>query len=445
MTITRVQNWTVANKGDGSGSTVTNTLTSVPTAGNLLVACLSSGDNGGAITVSSFDDNIGDGVSWEPHPNNPRGLGTDFSNSKYRMYYKTVGTPSGGGKAVQCTVTGTQALQLFVAEYGIASGTPAWAVDGTPNSNVGLIGLANSGNITTAGSDTVVIGFSGSTDSLWGAGSGYTRQVTSSNWASDGVEDRFVTSANTYAVDWTSGGTDGQWAAMGIAFRADAGGTAYTLTAANGTYSLSGQAATLLKSKTVAANNGSYTLAGQAATLQKTRILIAAQGAYSLAGQAATLLKSKLMTAANGAYSLAGQAATLTYTAGHVLVGSAGSYSLAGQSATLLKTSVLSAQTGSLSLAGQNALLHYTGSMVIYDTHDGGEPRKDRYREDKQNRRETLETAWQREFHPVVQAVKPIVQPILTHPVLRISPAISPAIAPLNDEDEEEALWLLLA
>jgi len=229
MAITRVQTFTVATKSDGTGSTVTNTLASVPTAGNLLVACLSSGDAGGAITVSSFSDNIGDSVSWTASSLNPVTF-PGGGGVQYRIYYKVVGTPSGGLKAVQCTITGTQALALFVAEYGVSSGSPTWSVTGTPVSATGLAAAApaNAGSITTAIADAVLIGFAGSSSNHWLAGSGYTIQASSGVWANDDVEDKIVSATGTYAVDWTNPVSPGDWAAMGIAFGATTGGSAPT-------------------------------------------------------------------------------------------------------------------------------------------------------------------------------------------------------------------------
>jgi hypothetical protein len=120
-----------------------------------------------------------------------------------------------------------------------------------------------------------------------------------------------------------------------------AGGGAYTLTADAGIYTLSGQAATLTKSKLLTADAGSYSIAGQTATLSwsspGTYTLTADAGSYTMSGQTATLLKSNVLTASAGAYSLSGQDATLTKAAAaaYTLTANAGSYILQGQSAVL--------------------------------------------------------------------------------------------------------------
>jgi hypothetical protein len=149
------------------------------------------------------------------------------------MYYKVVGTPSGGNRAVQCTITGTQRLQLFVAEYGSDSGPVTWSPTGSQITARAATGLASAGSITTAIADAVLVGFLGHNQSQGVAGSGYTRQVISGNWAADAVEDRLVTSTGTYAVDWGSNGAGDSeaWVVMGIAFGAASVGGGPTVSA----------------------------------------------------------------------------------------------------------------------------------------------------------------------------------------------------------------------
>lgn len=221
-----VQPWTVAPKSDGTGSSVTNTLTNVPTPGNLLVAFLANGDTGAVdINMVSFNDNFGDGVSWTPMTVNPVPMGVT-GNNRQRGYYKIAGTPSGGGKAVQCTITGTQALALFVAEYGVDSGTPTWSVDGGQVAgHDASSGPANAGSIVATGDTGVLIGFSASDGPSWTPGSLFTTRASNSVWASYRVEDRTYAAPGTYAVDWSATGSIFNWAALGIAFKATFGPT----------------------------------------------------------------------------------------------------------------------------------------------------------------------------------------------------------------------------
>lgn len=101
-------------------------------------------------------------------------------------------------------------------------------------------------------------------------------------------------------------------------------GGAYTITANNGSYSVSGQAATIQKTRILSANTGSYAVTGQTASITKTTpgayTIIANNGSYTVIGQTATLLRSKLLSGAYGSYTTTGQNATITY-GGNVVVG----------------------------------------------------------------------------------------------------------------------------
>lgn len=100
----------------------------------------------------------------------------------------------------------------------------------------------------------------------------------------------------------------------------DSASGAYTISAAQGSFSLSGQASALLAARLLPASPGTFTLTGEAATLAAQRIISAGQGSFALAGQSATLTysggspASYSLTAAAGAFALSGQDAALTYT-----------------------------------------------------------------------------------------------------------------------------------
>lgn len=137
------------------------------------------------------------------------------------------------------------------------------------------------------------------------------------------------------------------------------------LTAVQGSYALSGQSANLLFNRLLAAVQGSYVLSGQAANLLFGRRLVAAQGSYSLSGQAANLLFGRLLAALQGSYALTGQSANLVYSAStYILVADLGSYALTGQNANLLAAKLLAANQGSYSLTGQSAGLLFGRRLV---------------------------------------------------------------------------------
>mgnify|MGYP001558495231 CR=1 FL=1 len=127
----------------------------------------------------------------------------------------------------------------------------------------------------------------------------------------------------------------------------------YTITAAQGSYTLSGQAVNLLQGYLVSAAQGSYSLAGQATTFQRTYIAVADQGSYSLSGQAAALGHGYGFAAAQGSYALTGQSASLL--TARILTAAQGSYALTGQTVDLRKGRTLDAAQGSYSLTGQSA------------------------------------------------------------------------------------------
>lgn len=56
-------------------------------------------------------------------------------------------------------------------------------------------------------------------------------------------------------------------------------------------------------------------------------------GTYTISGQTANLLKSKVLYVLNGAYAVSGQSINVTY--GHVLVALNGDYSVVGNNATI--------------------------------------------------------------------------------------------------------------
>lgn len=131
------------------------------------------------------------------------------------------------------------------------------------------------------------------------------------------------------------------------------------LTAAQGAYTQSGQSANLLKGFLLVAAQGSYVLSGQVAALRVARLLAAGQGSYTLTGQAANLLRGFLLAAAQGSYTLTGQAADLIYTpiGGYTLAAAGGTFALSGQAVNLLFGHKVIAAQGAFVLSGQNANL----------------------------------------------------------------------------------------
>lgn len=150
-----------------------------------------------------------------------------------------------------------------------------------------------------------------------------------------------------------------------------------TLTAAQASYTLSGQAATLTASRYLAAAQAAYALTGQAAGLLAGRLLTADQasfvltgldaaltkvvvlacdaGTFTLTGEDAGLVAARLLTAAPATFNLTGPDAQLV--AARLLTASAGSFALTGADVTLLAGRYLGAGLGSFGLTGTSANL----------------------------------------------------------------------------------------
>lgn len=87
------------------------------------------------------------------------------------------------------------------------------------------------------------------------------------------------------------------------------GATQHSVTAAQGSYTLTGQAVGLTASRTLTMAQGSYVLTGQQAVFIVPRTIMVDQGSYALTGQAANLTSSN----PPGSYALSGQNVTLTH------------------------------------------------------------------------------------------------------------------------------------
>lgn len=135
------------------------------------------------------------------------------------------------------------------------------------------------------------------------------------------------------------------------------GGATYTLTAAAGGYTATGQAATLRTGRKLVASPGAYAYAGQATGLRAGRKLTAAPQAYTATGQAAGLRRSWILGASPGAYQVAGQAADLRW--GRILATSPQGYLVTGQSAGLRRSWLLAASPQGYSVTGQAAAFRW--------------------------------------------------------------------------------------
>lgn len=151
------------------------------------------------------------------------------------------------------------------------------------------------------------------------------------------------------------------WAIVGYVI-ASGGGVAYSLSAATGTYSLTGTASTLTTGRVLPLDTGSYTLTGEAATLTTGRNLTLAAGSYTLTGTAAVLAKGYVLSAAAGTYSVTGQ--TLTPQVSRSLALATGSYTITGSAATFSTSVTVIVRSLALSWSATPPALLWSGVAV---------------------------------------------------------------------------------
>jgi len=154
--------------------------------------------------------------------------------------------------------------------------------------------------------------------------------------------------------------------------------------------------------------------------------LTAAGGVYSYSGNDATLRVNRVLSADGGTYSYTGNNATLTY-------GTAGAYTLV-------------ADGGVYSYTGNNANLLYSGTpIVVIDTHDGDQKRRRKFDDDtetRRRRRAQIQDAYETLLEDRPQVVEAIVAPF-TKPAVKASTAV-PSLdwdALLNDLDAAEKIY----
>ena len=130
---------------------------------------------------------------------------------------------------------------------------------------------------------------------------------------------------------------------------------AYTITATEGSYSITGQTVNLLRDSIVSSEAGSIALSGLSTNLLKGFVLGAGAGSITLTGFSTDLLKGSLIGAEAGSIVLTGQDVTLVYSGGaYMLTADSGSIALTGTQVDLLRAGRLPSGAGSIILTGIN-------------------------------------------------------------------------------------------
>ena len=245
-----------------------------------------------------------------------------------------------------------------------------------PFSTTGTTSPLTTSSVTSTSND-LVISIAAVLDQLNSLANSGGTIISSRDYEAAGTAVSFVAQYNTStspspAWTWTAfNAATGCYSALNILVAGSTSG--YNLTAAQGSYSLTGQTANLLFSHTLTADQGSYSLTGQTATLiySSARVLVAAQGSYALTGSDALIDTS--MNADSGSYTLTGFAANLVYTPlnAYILVADQGSYALNGQTVNLNAGHVLTAVKGQYNLSGQFNTLIYSNAPIVVSRGQG--------------------------------------------------------------------------
>lgn len=138
------------------------------------------------------------------------------------------------------------------------------------------------------------------------------------------------------------------------AFPQSAAAQVLTLSAAQGTYTLSGKAETLNSTRSIAAAQGTYTVNGQAQTLNRGILISPVAGAYVINGVAQFFAIG--MPAAQGSYSIAGQAVTPAVG----MPAGTGAYVIAGQPQAFAVALSIKPVTGAYTVTGNAVGLSLT-------------------------------------------------------------------------------------
>lgn len=140
-------------------------------------------------------------------------------------------------------------------------------------------------------------------------------------------------------------------------------GTAYTLSAATGTFTATGVSASVVRGYPLVAMTGTVVLTGQAATLLEGYRLTSAAGTFTLSGSTAAVLLGARLSALSPAFIMTGVPAGLGTM--YSLTAASGVFTLSGAAATLTETFILRAATGTILDAGSNAGLAYSGQPSV--------------------------------------------------------------------------------
>jgi hypothetical protein len=165
----------------------------------------------------------------------------------------------------------------------------------------------------------------------------------------------------TAGATGTTTGTVTSSSNASITFSLQAAPNAYVLTADKGTYSFTGNAATLARTVVLASSSGNFIESGNAASLSRGFGLTSLAGSFNEDGNNAALLAGRIVTGSTGVFSFTGNAATFTKTtASKTLLADIGAFTSTGNDAGFNLSRKLTSSTGTYSETGNAAGLQAT-------------------------------------------------------------------------------------
>jgi hypothetical protein len=281
--------------------------------------------------------------------------GTDATAATIRCFYSRV-TVAGTLTTINVPATASTNDASAVASViegpfaiGPLDANPANATDGTSPHDCPASG-------TLARANEVVMGACAlnANATMTATSPGVITQVVARNNISTAVQ-RVVVAATTTVTPQFGNGATANAAQTTASFKG-----AFIVTAAAGSYAITGTNASLEFGREVVAGAASYAITGTNATLSKGIPLVAGAGSYAITGVDAALEFGRTIAAAAGSYAVTGTDASLEY--GREVVAAVGSYAITGTDAVLIKSGgnkTLVADAGSYSMSGSASSLEY--------------------------------------------------------------------------------------
>lgn len=402
----------ISDIGNGDSTTNDTTLASGATVtasvGDVLLLCIAasnSGASGAAAVITSIADNAGGStnVYTQRGTTGNRTAGSVANDGATQFFYECPVTTALSNNIVTVTFSANnpqKAFQIYRLQPGIGEAVQFEFVS-TPNGGSATTHLAT----TTASilDGQVVFGMAAiQTDDNITGDSDTTRGIWSTvadRTADGGVDADSITCSSQYKIvnadgtqSWANAtGTARESVRNTICYSVIAA-TDLTITADAGSYTLTGTAATFIRTRLITAGAGSYSLTGTAASLELGKELVAGASSYALTGTAATFIQDYLLTADGSSYVLTGFDAFFptptalsaesgiyeitgtpaTFTLPKFILADAGSYTLTGSNVDLINVFELIAGSGSYTLTGLS--VNFTSRMILYDETSGTSP-----------------------------------------------------------------------